>query len=283
MSLNSKTAVVTGATSGIGRWIASGLAAAGYALTLIARDEDRAAATVAWLQSRTPGAVVEVRIADLSSLAETRAVAGLILRDRSRLDLLVNNAGVLCAKRQVTAEGHERTLAVNLLSPLALTEALLPALQAAAPSRIVMVGSSTSDRARIDPDNLELVRGWSMVRAYAQSKLALLMASRALAKRLEGAGVTVNVVHPGLVATEIVRQGGLVGLAWRVMAPFSLTPEQGAETPLHACLSPEMAGETGLYLKRRRPATPNPLVHDAALAARVSAATHLLLNRSDMI
>jgi len=273
----SRTAVLTGATSGIGRWIADGLAKAGYALTLIARDESRAAATVAWVQSRTPAAMVEVRVADLSSLAETRATATMILRRSPRLDLLVNNAGVLCAKRQVTAEGHERTLATNLLSPLALTEALLPALQAAAPSRIVMVGSSSSDRARIDPDNLELEGGWSMVRAYSQSKLALLMTSRTLARRVQGSGVTVNVVHPGLVATDIVRNGGIVGLAWKLMAPFSLTPEQGADTPLHACLAPEMAGKTGLYLKRRKPATPNPLVNNAALAARVTAAVERLL------
>jgi NAD(P)-dependent dehydrogenase (short-subunit alcohol dehydrogenase family) len=202
----------------------------------------------------------------------------MILRRSPRLDLLVNNAGVLCAKRQVTAEGHERTLATNLLSPLALTEALLPALQAAAPSRIVMVGSSSSDRARIDPDNLELEGGWSMVRAYSQSKLALLMTSRTLARRLQGSGVTVNVVHPGLVATDIVRNGGIVGLAWKLMAPFSLTPEQGADTPLHACLAPEMAGKTGLYLKRRKPATPNPLVNNAALADRVWTATEQLLS-----
>jgi NAD(P)-dependent dehydrogenase (short-subunit alcohol dehydrogenase family) len=278
MSDRVKRAVVTGATSGIGRWIASGLAAAGYALTLIARDEARAGATVAWIKERTPDAVVTVRIADLSSLAETRAVAAGILAETPRLDLLVNNAGVLAPKRQVTAEGHERTLATNLLSPLALTEALLPALRAAAPSRIVMIGSSTSDRARIDPENLELVRGWSMVRAYSQSKLALLMESRALAQRLAGSGVTVNVVHPGIVATEIVRQGGIVGLAWRVMASFSLTPERGADTPLHACLSPELAGQTGLYLKRRKPAKPNPLVHDAVLTGRVSASVAALLS-----
>jgi NAD(P)-dependent dehydrogenase (short-subunit alcohol dehydrogenase family) len=144
----------------------------------------------------------------------------------------VNNAGVLSPKRQVTAEGHERTLATNLLSPLALSEALLPALQAAAPSRIVMVGSSSSDRARIDPDNLELARGWSMTRAYSQSKLALLMTSRSLAKRLE----------------------------------------------LYACLSPEMTGKTGLYLKRRRPAVPNPLVENRVLADRVTAAAEKLLS-----
>jgi NAD(P)-dependent dehydrogenase (short-subunit alcohol dehydrogenase family) len=274
-----KTAVVTGATGGIGRWIALGLARAGYAVTLIARDEGRARAAVEWLRARAPAApVLDIRIADLSSLAETRATANLILRDTQRLDLLVNNAGTLSPKRQVTAEGHEKTLATNLLSPLALTDALLPALRTAEPSRIVMVGSSSSDKARIDPDNLELTRGWSMVRAYAQSKLALLMNSRALAQRLEGSGVTVNVVHPGLVATDIVRHGGLAGLAWRMIAPFSLTPEQGADTPLHACLSPDMAGKTGLYLKRRQPATPNPLVTNAALTARVIAATERLLS-----
>jgi NAD(P)-dependent dehydrogenase (short-subunit alcohol dehydrogenase family) len=274
----SRSAVVTGATSGIGRWIAAGLARAGYALTLIARDEDRAAATTAWILARTPAATVEVRIADLSSLSETRAAAAIILRGTPRLDLLVNNAGITCAKRQVTAEGHEKTLATNLLSPLALTEALLPALQSAAPSRIVMVGSSTSDKARIDPDNLELTHGWSIRRAYAQSKLALLMTSRTLATRLEGTGVTVNVVHPGLVATDLVRNGGLPRLAWKLMTINALTPEQGADTPLYACLSPEMAAKTGLYLKRRRPAAPNPLVADRALAARVSAAAETLLS-----
>jgi NAD(P)-dependent dehydrogenase (short-subunit alcohol dehydrogenase family) len=268
-----RVAVVTGATSGIGRWIAAGLAAAGHDLILIARDEGRAAATAAWIASRAPAASVEIRLADLSSLAATRAVAATILRDRPQLGLLVNNAGVLCAKRGLSAEGHEMTLATNLLSPLALTEALLPALRAGAPARVVMVGSSMSDRARIDPEDLDLTRRWSMVRAYAQSKLGLLMTSMALARRLEGSGVTVNTVHPGLVATGLVRQGGVVGLGWKVMAPFALTPEQGADTPLHACLSADLSGKTGLYLKRRRPARPNPLVADAALVARVVAAT----------
>jgi NAD(P)-dependent dehydrogenase (short-subunit alcohol dehydrogenase family) len=275
--METKTAVVTGATSGIGRWIAMGLAEAGYGLTLIARNEERAVAAASWIRSRVPAAAVDIRLADLSSLAATRAVAAMILRDQPRLDLLVNNAGVLCPKRHTTSEGHERTLATNLLSPLALTEALLPALRAAAPSRVVMIGSSSSDMAKIDPDDLELARGWSMVRAYSRSKLALLMTSRTLAARLEGSGVTVNVVHPGVVATELVRQGGVVGLAWTMIGRFARTPEQGAETPLYACLSPEMAAKTGLYLKRCRIAAPNTLVLDKALVARVAAATERLL------
>jgi NAD(P)-dependent dehydrogenase (short-subunit alcohol dehydrogenase family) len=268
---------VTGATSGIGRWIAAGLAQVGYALILIARDETRAIAAKDWIAARTPEAPIEVRIADLSSLSDTRAIASAIMRDHPQLDLLVNNAGVFHPQREITAEGHERTLATNLLSPLALTEGLLPALQAAGSARVVMVGSSTSDRARIDPANLELSRSWTMVRAYSQSKLGLLMMSQTLAHRLEGSGVTVNVVHPGLVATDLVRGGGVTGLAWKLMAPFAHTPERGAETPLFACLSPAMAGKTGLYLKRRRPASTNPLTRDRDLVARVEAATRRLL------
>jgi NAD(P)-dependent dehydrogenase (short-subunit alcohol dehydrogenase family) len=278
MSIGAKTAVITGATSGIGRWIADGLAKAGYAVTLIARDAGRAEAAKAWITARTPAAAIDIRLADLSLLSETRGIGAAILRDRPRIDLLVNNAGALLPVRDITAEGHERTLATNLLSPMALTEVLLPALEAAAAARVVMIGSSTSDRARIDPDNLELSHDWKMVRSYSQSKLALLMVSRALAERLRTSRVTVNIVHPGLVATEIVRHGGIVGLAWKLMAPFALTPEQGAETPLYACLSPEMAGKTGLYLKRRKPAQPNPLVQDAGLVARVETATRKLLN-----
>ncbi len=160
-----KTAVATGVTSGLGRWIALGLAQAGHQLILIARSENRATDLKAWITARVPAASIEIRFADLSSLAETRAVAAAILQDHPRLDLLVNNAGVFCHRRDVTAEGHERTLATNLLSPLALTEALLPALQAAGTARVVLVGSSSSDRARIDPDNPELTRGWSVTRA----------------------------------------------------------------------------------------------------------------------
>lgn len=270
-------AVVTGATSGIGLWIARGLAQAGYSLSLIARNPARAEATRDWIATAVPGAAIDIVVADLSSLHQTRAAAVAILAAHPRISLLVNNAGLLSRERQVTAEGQEMTLATNLLSPLALTRALLPALTAAAPSRIVMIGSSTSDRARIDPDNLELTRAWRMSRAYARSKLALLMMSRLWAARLAPLGVMLNVVHPGLVATGIVRHGGVDEFVWRLMGRFALTPEQGAETPLYACLSPEMAGKTELYLKRRQAAAPNRLVFDAALVARVEAAVERLL------
>ncbi|HTI00169.1 MAG TPA: SDR family NAD(P)-dependent oxidoreductase [Acidisoma sp.] len=265
-------AVVTGATSGIGRWIARGLAEAGFSLSLIARNSGRAKAARDWILAAAPRSEIDLFLADLSLLAETRAAGAAIQRSHPRIALLVNNAGLLTPRRDVTQEGHEKTIATNLLSPLALTEALLPALTAAAPARVVMVGSSSSDRAVIDPDNLDLTHGWRMSRAYARSKLGLLIMSRNWAARLAGRGVTLNTVHPGLVATRIVRHGGIDGLAWRMMAPFSLTPQQGAQTPLFACLSPELQGRTGLYLKRRREATPNPRVFDAALAERLESA-----------
>ncbi len=270
-------AVVTGATSGIGRWIARGLAQAGYSLSLIARDAGRAEAARSWISAGAQGAEIDVTLADLSSLAETRAAGAAIAGAHPRISLLVNNAGLIMPRREVTAEGHEKTLATNLLSPLALTAALLPALEAAGAARIVMVGSSTSDRAGIDPDNLELSRGWGMSRAYARSKLGLLMMSRLWAAQLAPRGVTLNVVHPGLVTTSLVRHGGLDEWGWRLIGRFALTPEQGADTPLYACLAPELEGRTGLYLKRRAEARPNRLVLDERLVSRVEAAVNRML------
>ena len=177
----------------------------------------------------------------------------------------------------MTAEGHERVIAVNHLSPFVLTHTLLPALQRAArqrgEARIVNTGSSTADRAMIDPDDLEGVRRWGFVRAYSQSKLALTMTTLEWARRLHGTGVVANVVHPGAVATGLVRAHGPIGLAWRLMAPFLLTEEQGADTPVHVALSPEFGTITGAYVKRRRTVQPNRLALDQDLVARVWAAT----------
>src|ERR1700722_20387232 len=190
-------AVVTGATGGIGRFIALGLAQAGHDLVLICREPARAEAARAFIASSAPKSKIELRIADLSLLPETRKVGGDILSSGTRINLLVNNAGVFEPKPVMTAEGFDRVLAVNLLSPFVLTRALLPSLLVCTPSRIVNVGSSTSDRAEIDPDQLVLGDRWTMVRAYGQSKLALMMITLAQARRLDGTGVTANVVHPG--------------------------------------------------------------------------------------
>jgi NAD(P)-dependent dehydrogenase (short-subunit alcohol dehydrogenase family) len=212
----------------------------------------------------------------LSLLGVTHRVGLAIAAAHPRIGVLVNNAGMFAARRKVTAEGHEAVLAVNHLSPFVLTNALEGALRAGAPSRIVNVGSSTSDRARIDPDDLELTRRWGMVRAYGQSKLAMMMATFARAERLRGSGVVANVVHPGTVATGLIRERGLIGVAWRLMAPFVRTEEQGADTPLHVALAPEWATITGAYVKDRAAARPNKRACDMSLVRRVEGVTRIL-------
>lgn len=272
--------VVTGATGGIGRWIALGLARAGHHVVLVCRDPGRGDAVAGWIGQQAPGCSTELRLADLSSLQAARRLGEAVAAAHPRVGLLVNNAGIFAARRQVTAEGHEMVLAVNHLAPFVLTDALDGALRAGAPSRIINVGSSTSDRARLDPDDLELVRRWGMVRAYGGSKLAMMMATFARAERLRGSGVVANVVHPGAVATGLVRERGAIGIAWRLMAPFLLTEERGADTPLHAALAPDWAGISSAYVKDRVVVRPNRRALDPALVARVVEATRALAARS---
>jgi NAD(P)-dependent dehydrogenase (short-subunit alcohol dehydrogenase family) len=269
--------VVTGATGGIGLWIARGIAQAGHHVVLVGRDELRAQKARQWIFDSVPSASTEVALADLSLMSSTRALGEAILSRHPRLSLLINNVGIFDATRVLTAEKRERVLATNLLSPILLSQMLLPALSAGAPSRIISVGSSTSDRARIDPEHLELGNSWSMRRAYAQSKLALMMATFAIADRTRGTGVVANVVHPGLVATGLVKATGIIGLAWRCLAPFALTSEQGADSPLFVGLSPEMSEVTGVYVKNRSVEAPNPLALDAVLVDRVWTATQRLI------
>jgi NAD(P)-dependent dehydrogenase (short-subunit alcohol dehydrogenase family) len=224
-----------------------------------------------------PASSTDLRLADLRSLHGTHRLGLEIAAAHPRLGVLVNNAGMFAARRQVTAEGHEAVLAVNHLAPFVLTDALEGALRAGAPSRIINVGSSTADRARLDPDDLELTRRWGMVRAYSRSKLAMMMATFARAEHLRGSGVVANVVHPGAVASGLIREGGPIGAAWRLMAPFQLTEEQGADMPLHAALAPEWAGITGTYVKGRVAVRPNPRALDAALVGKVDAITRALV------
>ncbi len=242
---------------------------------LVGRSEERLHAACRWIDRRTGTSPLTV-VADLSLLSQTRRAAVDIAALSPILDVLVNNAGLLSPRRVETAEGHELTLAVNHLAPFALTRALLPALQASGRGRVVMTGSSSSDMAGIDPDDLQLTRGWRMTRAYARSKLALLMTTIETARTTAGTGVTLNVVHPGLVATGLVRSGGIDQAAWRLLARVALSEAQGADTPLHAALAPELEGVSGRYLKRRALVAPNRLARDPALRARVLAATERL-------
>jgi NAD(P)-dependent dehydrogenase (short-subunit alcohol dehydrogenase family) len=262
-----KVAVVTGATSGIGQYIALGVARAGYHTILLARDAGRAETTRAWIAGQARGAVTETVTADLASLAQTRTAGAAIATAHPRIDLLVNNAGLITAQREVTDEGHERILAVNHLAPFVLTQMLQQALRDAGESRVVNVGSRAHERAKMDVDNLELTTQWNPIRAYNRSKLAITMATFEWARRLPG--VAVNVVHPGVVRTKLAALPGPIGLGWRLLQPFMIGVEEGADTPLHVALSPQLAGETGQYYKKRLAVRPNPQALDRALTARL--------------
>ena len=270
-------AVVTGAAGGIGRSVALGLARAGMRTVLVARDAARGEAARRWIAERAPGADTELEVCDLSLLRATRRAGEAIAARHGRLAVLVNNAGVYRGRREETAEGRELVLAVNHLAPFVLTRALEGALRGGAPSRIVNVGSAMSENVGIDPGDLELRRGWNMVRAYGRSKLAMLITTLELVGRLNGSGVVANVVHPGAVATDIARGSTVARLAWRAVTPFLLTAEQGAEGPLRAALAPGMARETGGYYRRTRRAGPNRLADDAALRRAVWEATERLV------
>ena len=275
-----RTALLTGATSGIGQWTALGLAKAGFRVIAVGRDEARARQLVKWVRDKHGLAEIETTLADLSLMAEVRRLASDVKSRAPQLDLLVNNAGLLCNHRIETREGHELTLAVNHLAPFLLTRELLPLLASAA--RIVNVGSSSSDKAQIDPNDLEWkMRPWSMYKAYGQSKLALMLTSFELARRL-GQTPTVNVVHPGTVGTRIGNLGGGLGVAWALMKPVLLTPEAGAQTTLHVATNPALASVTGRYFKKSAPAEPNPLGIDQGLAATVWARTEALLGLSEI-
>jgi NAD(P)-dependent dehydrogenase (short-subunit alcohol dehydrogenase family) len=269
--LPKRIALVTGATHGIGVWTALGLATPGSTIAIVARNKVLGEQTRAWLADRAPAAQIDLLIADLSSLAEVRRLAAAVKARYPRLDLLVNNAGLGRPQRELTPDGFERTFAVNHLAPFVLTLELLDLLKRSAPARIVNVGSQAADRASLDLGNLQAERHFSIMGAYGQSKLALLLFTVELARRLDGTGVTVNIVHPGVVATNIFNLGGVLGLLVTILTPvirlFLLCAEQGAKTTLHVATAPELAGVTGRYFRECREAAPNPLAQDHALAA----------------
>jgi NAD(P)-dependent dehydrogenase (short-subunit alcohol dehydrogenase family) len=262
--------IVTGATSGIGRATAQGLAQQGATVVIVGRDRDRAAATVDHIRRETGNPAVEFMLADLSAQDQVRRLAGQIQDRYERLHILVNNAGCFYRKRRLSADGIEMTWAVNLLSPFLLTNLLLDTLKAGAPARIVNVSSDMQRMARLDFEDLEAERRYSGMRAYGQSKLALLLFTYELARRLEGTGVTANAVHPGFVDTNIGQDYGWPYQLVRPLLKFwALSPEEGAQTSLHVASSPELADVSGKYFKDNEPAPSAPVSYDSAAARRL--------------
>jgi NAD(P)-dependent dehydrogenase (short-subunit alcohol dehydrogenase family) len=267
--MQSQVCVVTGATSGIGKAAAAALARQGAEIIVVGRDPGRAEATAAAIQA--DGAPPpKVEIADLARLDQVRALAGRLNQTLDRIDVLINNAGLVLNERQVTPDGYEHVFAVNHLAPFLLTNLLRPKLTASAPARVITVSSDAHTAARLDLDDPNLEHGWSSWRSYSNSKLANILFTRELARRLDGTGVTANCLHPGVVRTGFGRDARpLMRVGITIAKPFMLSPERGADTMVYLASSPDVAAKTGGYYVKRQLREPSAAARDDGLARRL--------------
>jgi retinol dehydrogenase-14 len=256
--------IVTGATSGIGKAAATELAMLGAEVTVVGRDRARAEAVAAEI-STAIGRPVDIALADLASQHAVRSLAAELLSRYPQIHVLINNAGVINQKRTLTVDGIESTLAVNHLAPFLLTALLMERLQASAPARVVTVASDAAKGSRIDFDDIGHERDYRGMRVYGQSKLANILFTHELARRLEGTGVTATCMHPGVVGTGWGKNdSGLLKLGLTLGRPFLRSPRKGAETVVWLASAPEVQGESGgFYFDRQRRNPPEP-IDDAA-------------------
>jgi NAD(P)-dependent dehydrogenase (short-subunit alcohol dehydrogenase family) len=269
-NMQGKVVVITGGTSGIGQVAAQKLAGMGARIVLVARDRARGEATLSLLRTRFPGAAHCVHYADLSRLAEMKRVASGIAAAEPRIDVLINNAGALFNRRQVTEDSLESTFATNHVSYFVMTLALWERLLAAAPARVINTASHAHRGARLDFGDLQMERGFRGFKAYSRSKLCNILFTRELARRLAGSGVTANSLHPGFVATRFGDQGRGVGPSvFRFLKRFALSPEQGAETIVYLASSDSPAAVSGEYFYKCRVTTPSKEAQDDATAQRL--------------
>lgn len=270
-SMHGKTVMVTGATDGIGLVTARELARQGARVLLVGRNEQKGQRAVGAIRAAAKGADLAFHRADLSRLSEIRRLAAIVGETEPQLDVLVNNAGGIFNARQETADGFERTFALNHLNYFLLTNLLLDKLQAAPAGRVVNVASRAHVGAELAFDDLHLTRGYKAWRAYKQSKLANILFTRALAQRLEGSTVTANALHPGFVRT---RFGGDNPTVFRMgvrlaMAAMAISVEEGAKTPIFLASSPAVEGRSGGYYVKNAEARPAAAARDDAAAERL--------------
>ena len=268
--MQGKVCLVTGASSGIGCEVAAALAAMGARVVMAARSKRRLATAARSIAARHRAADLDVMVVDLSSQAAIREFAAKVSARYPRLPVLINNAAVVTRQREVTVDGFERQWAVNHLAPFLLTHLLLPALQAAAPSRIVTVASQVERDGTIPFDDLQGERNYHHYGAYRQSKLANVLFTFELARRLAGTGVTANCCHPGVVGTNLVhalanRPAFTSFLTKRDQAP----PKEATATILRLACDPGLEAVTGRYFREEQPAEPSAQARDSALAQRV--------------
>ena len=272
--MTDKTVVITGANSGIGKQTALALAEAGAKVVITARDLGKGEAALSTLRAHSPSSLGELVIFDLGDLGEVRSGASQILAICGRIDVLVNNAGLVLSERRESTDGFEATFAINYLGPFLLTTLLMDRLRQSAPARIVNVASTAHKAVRhgLDFDDLQSTKRYRGLEVYSRSKLATIYFTTELARRLQRTGVTANCLHPGTVATGYGRDGdsgGFLAFGLKIAAPFLLTPEQGARTPIYLASSPEIEGVSGQYFVKCKPRLPSKVAQDDAAARRL--------------
>ena len=266
-----RVCVVTGGTSGIGFVTARELARAGASVAVVGRDPVRMAESLKEISSAAGPADVRGFLADLFLQSEVRRLATELQRTYPRIHVVVNNAGAVFSDRGVTAEGFERTWALNVVSPYLLTQLLLPRLQESGPARVVNVASTAHRGARLDFENLQGEKQYSGYRAYSRSKLALILETYEFARRMAGSEVTFNALHPGFVASRFGQNnpGGAGRLIHFFAVLFGIRPERGARTPLFLATDPAVANVTGKYFARLHEVSSSPASYDTAAASRL--------------
>ena len=255
--MGGKVVLITGGTSGIGRAAATALAAMGAEVVVTGRDRERGEAAVEEIRRDSGNERVSLMLADLSVQAEVRGLAEEFRERHDRLDVLVNNAGLVQSRRVETPDGLELTLAVNHLAPFLLTNLLLDLLKKSAPSRVITVSSEARRGASIDFDDLQSERRYRGFPVYGMTKMANILFTYELAERLEGTGVVANCLHPGAVSTNFAQNNrGPIALLFRLFKPFMRSPEQGADTLVYLASSPEAGELNGKYLTDRKEVSP---------------------------
>ena len=268
--MDGRVCLITGATSGIGKATAMGLANMGAGVVMVGRDRGRGEAALAEIEEGSPNASVDLMLADLSSQEEIHRLADEFKEAYPRLDVLINNAGVIRSKRVTTADGLEMTFAVNHLAHFLLTNLLLDVLKANAPSRIINVASGEQRNGTIDFDDLQGEKEYKTAKAYGQSKLANVLFTYELARKLQRTGVSANCLHPGVVSTNFGSGvSGAFGVMVRALRPLMLSPEKGAETSIYLASSPEVEGLSGRYFVKKAEARSSDASYDEGIAGRL--------------
>jgi NAD(P)-dependent dehydrogenase (short-subunit alcohol dehydrogenase family) len=272
--MSGRTVLITGGNTGIGKETAVALAAEGASVTFTTRNLDNGATALTEIRDRSASDAVDVMELDLARLASVREFAARYADTHDRLEVLVNNAGLMLGSRRETVDGYEMTFQVNHLGPFLLTTSLRDLLVAGDDARVVNVASAAHSSARrgLDFDDLQSAKKYRSFSVYAESKLANILFTRELARRWDSTGVTANAVHPGFVASRFGRDGDtgrLTNLVFPLLRPFALTPAQGAQTQVYVASAPELAGITGGYWVKSAPTTPSAAAQDDAAAGRL--------------